>query len=265
MPISPDSYSQTPGVPRLSLRKRSFVQSIKSEVNLTAVNSAFLSGLFADVAAAQSDNQYTSATPYQSEDCLSVVNSCVESDRPNKKSRLDLKSISRCAKSFKALRDLELVCISPDRESTSFVDIPDSDNLIPMNHNDSLLFQLRCVANPGRTDNSAPVKTHPASLIFPQLPNTISNTSCSSSLTRNLSDLHSALVETTAEKEASYGWFVEMDDEDDSRQHLDPYKTSRSSVLAFCAPTAPKASDFDEELEWAKAADTVDDVLGDFF
>ena len=38
-----------------------------------------------------------------------------------------------------------------------------------------------------------------------------------------------------------------------------------SNDLAFLAPTAPLACNHDEEVEWAKAADTVDDVLGDFF
>jgi hypothetical protein len=41
--------------------------------------------------------------------------------------------------------------------------------------------------------------------------------------------------------------------------------TASTDDLAFKAPTAPKATNYDAELEWAKAADTVDDVLGDFF
>jgi len=62
----------------------------------------------------------------------------------------------------------------------------------------------------------------------------------------------------------SYGWFVEMDDGENHQEDVDPYSSTNAN-LAFSAPTAPKRSNLDEELEWAKAADTVDDVLGDFF
>ena len=43
-----------------------------------------------------------------------------------------------------------------------------------------------------------------------------------------------------------------------------PYAVS-SENLAFQAPTAPKGPAQEAEVEWAQAADTVDDVLGDFF
>lgn len=56
-----------------------------------------------------------------------------------------------------------------------------------------------------------------------------------------------------------YGWFVELDKDDD--EHNQNHKE-----LAFSAITAPKKNiDLDKEVDWACAADTVDDVLGDFF
>jgi hypothetical protein len=61
-----------------------------------------------------------------------------------------------------------------------------------------------------------------------------------------------------------YGWFVEIDD-DCSEHAVDAYISSANKSLAFVAPTAPKADNHDAEVEWAKAADTIDDVLGDFF
>ena len=65
----------------------------------------------------------------------------------------------------------------------------------------------------------------------------------------------------------SYGWFVEMEDEPQEEPSIvDAYGHSSSATsLAFLAPTAPLADNHDAEVEWAKAADTVDDVLGDFF
>lgn len=98
---------------------------------------------------------------------------------------------------------------------------------------------------------------------FPHLPATISATSCNT-LTRNQSDLQSSLAENS-DKE-SYGWFVEMDGEYARDTTPAIYESSnKNNDLAFKAHTAPKASNYDAELEWAKAADTVDDVLGDFF
>ena len=72
-----------------------------------------------------------------------------------------------------------------------------------------------------------------------------------------------------------YGYFIEMDvDEDNGMcnssrlRPIDPYSRyhENDGSLAF---TVPVAHDMDEnqhrELAWAQAADTVDDVLGDFF
>lgn len=71
-------------------------------------------------------------------------------------------------------------------------------------------------------------------------------------------------------EEGDFGWYIDMDKEEeddtsDSYQPVDPY-ASKTSQLAFSAPTAPKQTrSHDAELEYALAADTVDDVLGDFF
>ena len=97
----------------------------------------------------------------------------------------------------------------------------------------------------------------------------MSNSSCGNfTLTRVLSDLQSSYTEKTYHSE-TYGWFVEMEDDSDEAvaaagAGIDPYTASKHD-LAFTAPTAPKAENYDAELQWATAADTVDDVLGDFF
>jgi hypothetical protein len=57
---------------------------------------------------------------------------------------------------------------------------------------------------------------------------------------------------------SSYGWFVELDKD----CNTDP---GRPKDLAFSAITAPEKTTLEEEAEWALAADTVDDVLGDLF
>ncbi|KAL3942394.1 MAG: hypothetical protein SGARI_000279, partial [Bacillariaceae sp.] len=105
-------------------------------------------------------------------------------------------------------------------------------------------------------------------LAFPNLPATISDSSCSTGLTREALARHVPASETATESSGSspsFGWFVDLDDGD----HRDTTPSSSKTTalthavstenLAFHAPTAPKrtASD-DTEIEWAQAADTVD-------
>ena len=109
--------------------------------------------------------------------------------------------------------------------------------------------------------------------MFPHLPAAVSMSSSCKSLTRNSSsDLQSSLAEAQqkeAAQQEQYGWFVVTDEDDNRHDALQSKPLAESgpssSDLAFMAPTAPLASNHDEEVEWAKAADTVDDVLGDFF
>lgn len=109
-------------------------------------------------------------------------------------------------------------------------------------------------------------------LIFPTLPVSVSTSSCSSNNLTRTSVLPIQVYEKNhlieGDKRDGYGWFVEMDDE---ISHMSPVITTAPSSstqkdLAFVAATAPKQDvNNDDEVQWAKAADTVDDVLGDFF
>jgi len=101
---------------------------------------------------------------------------------------------------------------------------------------------------------------------------TVSNSSNSeASLNRRSSEDLLLSNLKTKETRNSYGWFVEMDEGDDSETIIDPYFRSKDEYslskneLAFKASTAPKRSKYDEDVAYAHAADTVDDVLGDFF
>lgn len=71
------------------------------------------------------------------------------------------------------------------------------------------------------------------------------------------------------EAEGDFGWYVEMDDDydnKDSYQPVNPYIKSTTSRLAFsAAPASKRMRQYDAEVEYALAADTVDDVLADFF
>jgi hypothetical protein len=250
-PVSANT-APTTALPRFNLRKRS--GSIdRPKTNLSTVNSAFLSGLFADVAKVQDEIP---------EDSEPLFNQSL----PNKKSR----SMSRCGKSMMNVRDA--LVSPPSSPVSSSPDTSLSFSSTDLERKDSLLFQLSCVSSTSSNascwvPSSSTTKTtvDAATLDFPHLPATISASSCNT-LTRNLSDLQSFTTENSQKE--SYGWFVEMEEEDSSPTSATKplYASTSLAELAFQAPTAPKASNHhDAEVAWAKAADTVDDVLGDFF
>jgi len=237
---------------RINLRKRSSGSNFH-QMNLGTVNSAFLSGLFADVAQVTTEED--------------------QPQQPSKKSKISKsKSLARCGRSFKqlvsvqeALGKASALMNSPVKANTSFF----------TKRQDSLHYQLDCVSSSScsTADASSGGSKEGTTIAFPLLPSTVSNSSCNNNkqLTRVISDLQSSVTDTNSEKTESYGWFVEMEDENtlnNAKPAADPYAaTTTAGVqgLAFQAPTAPKANNHDAEVEWAKAADTVDDVLGDFF
>jgi hypothetical protein len=255
-PISPQSLHQGWSIPRINLRKRPCTSKMS---NLESVNSAFLSGLFADVAMA------TQVSSPDAED---------SSFQPPKKSRISkTKSMPRCERSFAVLMKAlnQASNENPSDESltnSNTATILDATDQMFGRRDNSLQFQLDCVSYSPSADVSSAT-----SIAFPHLPATVSNSSYSnpssptSTLTHVISDLQSSVTEkinpTSTE---TYGWFVEMEDEASPTSQaptLDLYFPPKD--LAFSAHVAPKADNYDAELEWATAADTVDDVLGCFF
>jgi hypothetical protein len=253
-PISPQNVPQGWSIPRINLRKRPCAAKM---TNLESVNSAFLSGLFADVAMA---TQVSSSDNGDS------------SIQPSKKSRIN--KMPRCERSFAVLMKAlnQASNEDPNRESwtnsNTATILDDTDQLFGRRDN-SLQFQLDCVSSFSSTDVSSAT-----SIAFPYLPATVSNSSYSnntssptSTLTHVISDLQSSVTEKiiTSSTE-TYGWFVEMEDEVSATSQaptLDLFFPPKD--LAFSAHVAPKADNYDAELEWATAADTVDDVLGCFY
>ena len=271
--------SQVWPIPRINLRKRPCA-SIKM-TNLDSVNSAFLLGLFADVAKA------------------SVPNSDEISQNRAKKLRMGKsKSISRCERS---LADL-MRARNDSSESYPSTESCANANTAIFNHaatsdtssirrDSSLQYQLDCVTTSipsTATSKSADISSATA-VVFPNLPATVSNSSYGNNmntinhpasspittLTHVISDLQSSNTEKPSQILANdtYGWFVEMEDESSATYSIftptsslplvNPYFAPKD--LAFTAQVAPKADNYDAELEWATAADTVDDVLGCFF
>jgi hypothetical protein len=133
--------------------------------------------------------------------------------------------------------------------------------VIQSGREDSLSFQLDCVAGP----ECSKLSTETVAVVaFPNLPATVSDSSCSAGLTRDSLIKQGSSPEKQPHKE-SFGWFVDLDDHQNNEgQAVSSYSVSCTD-LAFQAPTAPHATQNDAAVQWAKAADTVDDVLGDFF
>ncbi|EEC50157.1 predicted protein [Phaeodactylum tricornutum CCAP 1055/1] len=255
-PATAASTVKATAMPRFNLRKRSATFGEREVTHLATVNSAFLTGIFADVANAHTESTENSTYP------LAIHH--LDDPQPVKKARKTMnKTMSRCGRSYKTLTQA-LEIVSPP-SPTGICDAPNGTYFEQesVQRNDSLHYQLNCVSRCMNDNSSVKTVLNAGELIFPYLPATISNSSCSSSLTRKISDLQSSVSENVQKE--SYGWFVEMDKDGDQDcfQTVDSYASTAS--LAFLAPTAPKALNHDAEVEWAKAADTVDDVLGDFF
>jgi len=151
---------------------------------------------------------------------------------------------------------------------------------------DSLAYQLDCLEEGKRSFRASlsptkKAKKDVAALAFPNLPSTVSDSSCESNsvtttgLTRERCLVqHGSAPEITAtgnsNSKESFGWFVDLDDNEDTSVYsrsININTDSTSKDLAFQTPTAPKqATDqVQEEMEKAYAADTIDSVLGDFF
>jgi hypothetical protein len=190
--------------------------------------------------------------------------------------------------------------VTPSRQTSTVTNNsscspPSAENLL-MKQQNSLAFQLSLLdgeeqqlVDEGFESSTSPVSSSSnnnnnisykvediAKLAFPNLPATVSDSSCYKGLTRENKARHVSACETatttTTSSPSSFGWFVDLDD-----HHGSPNSTSTPTTsvlthavstddLAFKAPTAPKRSADDaDEIEWAQAADTVDSVLGDLF
>jgi hypothetical protein len=237
---SSQDYSEndctTATTPRFTLRKRSVPDDQRGHV-ISSYNSDFLSGIFADIAKAASSEE-------ESDPNLDVT-------LPSKKSRISLtKSISRCARSC-----ANLAAVSPTPDQGRRLVTFDATKT----HRASKKDLHHCVSNSSNEENS-PF----GNLAFPQLPSSVTTEPSAFTLTpKNQGQQPPATLETPSDSK-DYGWFVEMDDECTGLS-VNAYNNQSQKNLAFLAPTAPNGVDNDAEVEWAKAADTVDDVLGDFF
>lgn len=205
-----------------------------------------------------------------------VSSSSVEDEADRNCKKKIRRTLSRCSKSFSSVNalidGLPSSCLITPPVSPPF---RDEESL---RREDSLKYQLNCVSESSEETSANRTSDIDQTLIFPNLPNSVSESSSSSRKTlfkRSRED--SSLAVTTGTDTNSnddsnkYGWFVMTDTDEGNVSKAyaaeNVYKPSTVGDLAFTAPVGPKKfSEEDEaELAWATAADTVDDVLGDFF
>ncbi len=274
--------------PHLHLRKRkcNYNERQQAPPRAAQMNTDFLSGIFQDLADVTSDenngDRSVTYAPFSSD---------ATCGRPKKKSRLP-NTLSRCSKSF---AKIEISAIRPEdqlipdgecsssRTKQTPLDFFSGDDVHPVTSDSTAAKMVDHIFSDSITNINFPD--------LPSLPATVSASSCSSNnLTQTSVEAPQEVFETphlshVAGKEhehklrdgsgsgsgSGYGWFVEMDEEK-VRERLQAVAAAsencraiaspEDAALTFAASGPKKAVHLDSEVEWAKAADTVDDVLG---
>lgn len=246
------------------LRKRSAARiTPKNQPFLSSYGSAFLSGIFADIAHQETSGEPTSdvaATIAHTNVTITAntaddnMDECNE-PHPKKLRTTASTSLGRQPKSYMALAGLAEGAGVPNEVSSPSVVSPRPN-----------VSTLKCIETKSMNLNDQVRELQ--DMAFPSLPNipmTVSSSSFSSSSQQ-------AGVSPRGEEQdgPSYGWFVSTDDDAaDASQESAPsssmFLPDAKPDLAFRAITAPNAGDQELEVQQALAADTIDDVLGDLF
>mmetsp|Transcript_1808 Transcript_1808/g.3567 ORF Transcript_1808/g.3567 Transcript_1808/m.3567 type:complete len:363 (+) Transcript_1808:295-1383(+) len=301
--LPPCPLTSTAGGPRFALRKRKVsvgVDSAAGESTINHVNSDFLSGLFADLSSAVSTEEHY-VTSDEGESCPGTP---VPSPR-KKARISPTRSLARCSKSYASLAHFGTVIENrpmgedSTRTSTdSYVENSEATDDLPRSCQDgNNNGPATASRSPSVPTTAAKAKDMLADTVFPHLPATVSDSfnpsadlsaqgaACNAAPESNIYDNTPVEPEqditNTAEEEEEdgvdadakdgYGWFLALDDNEDhstiDAYAKDPAHGSSADLLAFQAPVSAVAShsEAQAEVEWAKAADTIDDVLGDFF
>lgn len=237
--------------PALSPRKRSHANntpsaasSAKDQPFLSSYGSAFLSGIFADIAQVSDDCQpATSTTSFSQEDGNTAHNDDVVSEPIHKR--------ARTFTSFAGATE-GTVSISEDQCPPPVVSPRPYTSVVTLHRINDHIRELQDMAFPS----------------FPQMPVTVSAVSSCSSASLDML-MAEEVGDSDDEEGLSYGWFVSTDEDspDASVGSTSSFFTpDTKSSLAFKALAAPmQAGNQDVEVQQALAADTVDDVLGDLF
>lgn len=240
---------------RFHIKKRKALDLDSPQPNTSighTINTDFLSGIFEDIANAQQASNDPHVSGQGTDPTYGPL-----TKKPRSSSLA--RSLSRCPKSFACLHTVSDECMDttlpPSEDSIKQPPSPSEDE------NNAQAVEAATIIDT-IFDINMP--------LFPNLPVSVSTSSNSSNNLTQTPVQAVAKSETISHVEGSpqgvkdgYGWFVETEDEDLSSP-VDLLKEARKDI-AFSVAAAPKSHNHEAELEWARAADTVDDVLADFF
>lgn len=223
----------------------------ENEPFLSSYGSAFLSGIFADIAQASPDD-----TNKDGADPAAATAVASDSERCAKKARTAAStSFGRQPKSCMALAGLVEGAVS-EVSSPSVVSPRPKQSILNIHLFNDQVRELQDMAFPS----------------LPQIPIAVSTSSCSTSspVIAPRDDVMGGAQEEEQDSQ-SYGWFVATD-ADEANTAMDQTESSAPMFLpdtkpdlAFNALSAPSIENQDLEVQQALAADTIDDVLGDLF
>jgi len=226
----------------------------KNQPFLSSYGSAFLSGIFADIADVSDDKQPQIGFADHGADptAKNIAHDNVSEPSPKKARITASTSFGRQPKSIMALSCLAEGALSVVSSPTVVSPRPNTSTLEIQIFNDQVR-ELQDMAFPS----------------LPQIPIAVSSSTCSSASQHVVTPRDVAMEEATQDG-PSYGWFVSTDDDEaDTADQNGPsasmFLPDTKPDLAFKAITAPHARNQDVEVQQALAADTIDDVLGDLF
>lgn len=210
------------------------IQPPTSQPFLSSYGSAFLSGIFADIAEAsqEDDSQDGPSSPRY--------------EHVSKKSRVAPK------KSFSVLKTLNQAPTAATLSSPSIISPRSQNSDIKIELFDQVR-ELQKLAFPS----------------LPGLPVAISSSSCATATVGAVVTPR----DVDYQDQESFGWFVATDDDGSSADETTsspmflpvPKPDLAFSTLAPTVTTVPVKEEVDVEVQQALAADTIDDVLGDLF
>lgn len=241
------------------LRKRSSTcisSSPKSQPFLSSYGSAFLSGIFADIAQVGDDQPENGSPGFHGGTDPAAATHDNVSEQSHKKARTTAStSFGRQPKSIMALTGLVEGAIS-EVSSPSVVSPRPKTSTIKIQPSNDQVRELQDMAFPS----------------LPQIPITVSSSSCSTASQQFLAlrDLACWEGDEDMQDGPSYGWFVATDGDEADPAGVDAPSASMflpdtKRDLAFKGVAAATDGDQDLEVQQALAADTIDDVLGDLF
>lgn len=286
------SALQPPPAPLLTLRKRSTVDDSQAggakegckakKFAMSSFNSGFLQGIFQDIAKVDADLAPSKIVPENAEGAsiepkkaevvatadigtVAAVSECNLAKRRRMSTMSGLmafRSLGRCC--GKSQSNLAIYS-QTDAKKTGFSHFFLPAVAMPQ-------YPALTTATNYQVELPATVSTSYSFQSQGQKETASSSSKTSMSMPHGNGSTDAAQQKIPQQQEGDFGWYIDTDCDDDGQSLDTPIMahatTTAATDLAFSACVAPRQAPTKKqkaEVEWAAAADMVDDVLGDFF